>query len=585
MKKLLALIFCLLASGAAATSIITRDGMSTYSFGFMSNKVSGGILISQNDYTAGSLAYGDSDTRSSTATYFNSSNVLSSAAANTARFDYSTGVAQGWLVESTSTNVMQESNGFASVPWIGNNLNYTQNVTGIDGTTSGWTMVPAVASTSGVFEYETLTANSSQNTISIYAKAGTWSYIYLNLEAASGTVWATAVFNVGAANTVATQTSTAGGATISATSQTLMANGYYRITMTSTVASAIYPVWGYAATATGNTFVGGGIVASSTWAATETLLVTDFQYENTSFPTSYIPVPSTSSVTRAADTAANASWYNGTSGNYLMVESKSESTGVISRASYCNSGCTGTSFSAPTNVWIRRICQFAASPSGASAAITNAGNANGTVCTVTLPTPVYVSNGGFGYTAGTSFTPTLPSSINTGDLLIAFTISYGATGNFSSTSGWTTITNGFSSGGGFAAFYQVYSGSGGHSFTNTTGSYTGGVVIRITGASATSPIGAVATASTGTGQPVTTNSITTTQPNSLALWAMWSENSGGWNLAVPSGWSSVFQLYGGSFGIGCSSLSVPASGSATGATSTNLAFVGAWNAVQFEVVQ
>jgi hypothetical protein len=384
MKKILALIFCLLASGAAATSIITRDGMSAYSFGFMSRNATG-VLITQNDYTAGSLATGDSDTRSSTATYFNSSNVLSSAAANVARFDYSTGVAQGWLVESTSTNVMQESNGFASAPWLGNNLNYTQNVTGIDGATSGWTMIPAVASSSQVYEYETIAANSSQNTISLYAKAGTWSYIYLNLENAGGTVWASAVFNVGAAGAVATQTSTAGGATIAATSQTLMANGYYRITMTSTVASAVYPLFGYAPAATGNTFALGGGINASTWAATETLLITDFQYENTSFPTSYIPTPTTSSVTRAADTAANAAWYNGTSGNYLMVESKSESTGVISRASYCNSGCTGTSFSAPTNVWIRRICQFTATTAGATAAIANAAYANGTVCTSAPP--------------------------------------------------------------------------------------------------------------------------------------------------------------------------------------------------------
>jgi hypothetical protein len=90
-------------------------------------------------------------------------------------------------------------------------------------------------------------------------------------------------------------------------------------------------------------------------------------------------------VTRAADTAANAAWYNGTSGNYLMVETKSESTGVISRASYCNSGCTGTSFSAPTNVWIRRICQFTATTAGANSAIANAAFANGTVCSVVIP--------------------------------------------------------------------------------------------------------------------------------------------------------------------------------------------------------
>ena len=72
-----------------------------------------------NDLTSLLTAAGGSFTRASTATYYNSSGVLSIAASGAPRFDYdpSTLVSKGLLIEENSSNKLQYSEDFSNAMW------------------------------------------------------------------------------------------------------------------------------------------------------------------------------------------------------------------------------------------------------------------------------------------------------------------------------------------------------------------------------------------------------------------------------------------------------------------------------------
>ena len=367
-RKLLVIAAVLCATIAMATTFPTT---------FMSGKST--QLIAQTNYLLGSLGSGDSLTQAGTPTYFNSSgNLTTIGAANTARFDYNpnTLAARGWLVESSVVNGYFPSN---STPTSLGNVTITlSSTTGIDGTSSANTVTATSGSHQSLFynlPYPTTAA--ANQTQSFYLKKGTWNFAYLEYsDWAVGNTWVGVVVNL---NTGAiTQTTTDGvtGVYVSS-SVTAVNNGLYRVTFTGTLAvTSSYFILQFAPAATGNTFQSStGYINSSSWAGTETMFYTAGQSEKQSFATSYIHTTS-SETTRAADTAANGAW----STDYLMVEYELESApGTISRASYCASGCTATSFS-PSNIWIRRICLFNATAGGATAAQTAAGQANGTAC-------------------------------------------------------------------------------------------------------------------------------------------------------------------------------------------------------------
>jgi hypothetical protein len=324
---------CLLAALIAVGAILFSAMAIATTFPITLLSGSWSQLISQIDYTLGSLASGDSDTRSTTATYVNSSGGISTAAINTARFDWTGGSANGWLVESASTNNFQDSNyqGW----WV------TQNGATI---TANAAVSPDGTSDAAILYFPLSTSRSISPSVS---QTGLQSY----------SVWVQGT--VGGEKIYLTFYNVTNGQVNSGTFTLTTAWSRISAPFTPTSASQWY------------IFNGSGVA--------QTINIYGAQLEPGGVVSSLIPT-TTAAATRAADIAANANWWNGSTGNYLMVESMSEATGVISRASYCASGCTGTSFVAPSAVLIKRICRFNATPSGASAAITEAAQANGTAC-------------------------------------------------------------------------------------------------------------------------------------------------------------------------------------------------------------
>jgi hypothetical protein len=150
------------------------------------------------DFTTGSLGAA-SLSRGSSATYVNSSGVLTTASTNVARFNYDTNYPGGnaapsltgpfLLVEPASTNLLLQSNTFSNATWTitsGNGTITAASFTGPDGTNTGWYF----ATTSffiSIFQSNTFSA--VPYTMSVWAKevVGTDGLI-LQPSTASGTL-------------------------------------------------------------------------------------------------------------------------------------------------------------------------------------------------------------------------------------------------------------------------------------------------------------------------------------------------------------------------------------------------------------
>jgi hypothetical protein len=118
-------------------------------------------------------------TRASTATFFNSAGVLTSAAVNAPRFDYnpSTLAPRGLLIEEQRTNSELYSEDFANAHWQKNQATVTSNVIiAPDGNLTGDKLITNSGLPNGqVFATVALTA-STTFTFSCFAKAGEWSW-------------------------------------------------------------------------------------------------------------------------------------------------------------------------------------------------------------------------------------------------------------------------------------------------------------------------------------------------------------------------------------------------------------------------
>jgi hypothetical protein len=345
-----------------------------------------GLLIAQTNYLLGALTPGDSDTRSGAiGGYYASTGVLTQASANTARFDYSYNgsawVARGWLVEAAATNFVYSSVINTTTYWGQFQFTNTPNLATAPDNTSSMTLITdnTVASSSHImYQNNPATVSTGTITCALFMQAGTMTYVQIEC----GAIGNAFAINVNTSNWTISATNIISG-TGTYTSSTITEVGTYNSRPTYLVTLTGTQVGG---ASQGEVTISGAGANLTTFIPIYTGTTTNFYAWGAygvqgSYVTSYIPT-TTAGASRSADTAANVNWYNGTSGNYLMVESESEaSPGTITRASYCNSGCTATSFSAPTAMWIRRICQYEPISAGATAAIAAAAQANGTPCT------------------------------------------------------------------------------------------------------------------------------------------------------------------------------------------------------------
>jgi hypothetical protein len=208
------------------------------------------------DFTTGSLPPAITFTRASTGTYNNSSNVLSTASTNVARFNYLSGTPY-LLIEPAATNLLVQSNNLTTTwfPLNGGTLASAQFVSP-DGTNNGWTLTNGSSIPGFGAVGQSRTFSNIPYTISVWLKRITGAPpIQLSLNSV----------NVGdiAATTTLTR---------------------------------------YAKTITPAAGTANAMLLLNSGAATDVVGVFGFQLETGNVATSYIPT-TTATVTRAADSA------------------------------------------------------------------------------------------------------------------------------------------------------------------------------------------------------------------------------------------------------------------------------------------
>lgn len=266
------------------------------------------------DFTTGTLDSRITFTRATTATYYNSSGVLSTAASGAARFDYdpSTLVAKGLLIEEARTNLCKQSEDLTVTPWdvASPSVVRTSNVyVGPDGATTMDELKTSAAT--GQFYIATsgyISTSAAAYTLTAYVKYVSNQWIVFWYD--DGTTVFKASFDV--LNGVTGLTS---GVTSSNITQ--ISSGVYRIQMVFTAAvgaaGAIYIGMNNADSVSIVSWTGTGAEKVGVWGA---------QLEAGAFPTSYIPTTS-AAVTRNADVAVMtgtnfSDWFNATEGTFYV---------------------------------------------------------------------------------------------------------------------------------------------------------------------------------------------------------------------------------------------------------------------------
>lgn len=265
-------------------------------------------------------------TRSTTATYINSSGVVTSmgaAASNDptkARFDYdpTTLNARGLLIEGSSTNLLVRSEDMATAIFPGWGVRNNLNTTGWtaqsspDGASTAVKLIPTTTNATHYLGTGTLSGITSgvEYTISVFVKASGYSVFGI----AATNSQSRASFNL------STQSSSSYGI---ANTRTITAypNGWYRVTMTWTTSVTSFDVWLFVQNTEQDpvtSWAGDNANSVTVWGA---------QLELGSGASSYIPTGS-STVQRVADVCTLSStnfssWFNNTEGTFLATGERS----------------------------------------------------------------------------------------------------------------------------------------------------------------------------------------------------------------------------------------------------------------------
>lgn len=144
-------------------------------------------------------AQGGSFTRAAAALYTNASGVLASAPSNTPRFDYDpvSGAALGLLLEPPFENFFLYSQLFSNAAWTQTNVSVSTSGTAPDGTSTAQLLTE---SGSGSQAHEISQAIGSpvtpEGTVTIYARAGTATYLNIAASTATSGEWGQAIFDL-----------------------------------------------------------------------------------------------------------------------------------------------------------------------------------------------------------------------------------------------------------------------------------------------------------------------------------------------------------------------------------------------------
>jgi hypothetical protein len=261
-------------------------------------------------------------TRASTATFFNSAGVLTSAAIDVPRFDYnpSTLAAQGLLIEEARTNLCLQSEDWGSATWSKSGSTITANATTAPtGTTVADKLVEDTSTGTHITTQSISLGGSVDNSayvISVFAKASerTRCQLFDNAQASSGI----------------TSFDLSNGTVVSGTGTiTAVGNGWYRC--------SVFPLKSTSITSTLTIrLISTGTTTSYTGDGTSGIFVFGAQLEVGAFPTSYIPT-TTTALTRAADVASVntlSPWYNASAGTLYAEFSIPAATASRSQATF-----------------------------------------------------------------------------------------------------------------------------------------------------------------------------------------------------------------------------------------------------------
>lgn len=274
---------------------------------------------------ASSLPAGLTFSRSTTATYFNSSGVLSTAAINAPRFDYnpSTLAPAGLLVEEQRINYAQYSQNFGTgwtSPAGATTITTSTGVKSPDGS-SDMALLTQTSTSGLIYGNSTGQTTTGTNYVSsVYFKAGASSpapYFEVAFTDVSGS-YAYAIFN---SSTGAYVSSAAARGSIVSYGSTPIGNGIYRawvVASFTTITAGLRSLLNPASDSSGNTVAG---QTGYAWGA---------QIELGSFPTSYIPNSTASTVTRTADVVTPTTYAS----KATIWQSLSESAGTTARTYY-----------------------------------------------------------------------------------------------------------------------------------------------------------------------------------------------------------------------------------------------------------
>jgi len=271
-------------------------------------------------------------TRATTATYFNSSGVLSTAASGEARFDYNptTLAPLGLLIEEARTNSLLQSQNFTTT-WTTTSQNASitsDTTTAPDGTLTADTITDDATSGIHRVSQSVTTSTTAQLVFSVFAKYNTMQWIGLSAATGTGT-WAGAKFDI--QNGVLGSTSQQGtGWTANSSSITPVGNGWYRCVLVFTPGASGSTTFLVNCATDGTTFTTsqrGSEVYSGTGSAA---VIWGAQLETGAFPTSYIPT-TTTALTRNADVASMtgtnfSSWYNTVEGTVVWEAQTAQGT-------------------------------------------------------------------------------------------------------------------------------------------------------------------------------------------------------------------------------------------------------------------
>lgn len=235
-------------------------------------------------------------TRATTATYYNSAGVLTTAAVNEPRFNYNpSDVDAGpWLlIEAAATNFMVASDNLASGSWILSNATISSNVAVAPTNTTIADAIIENTATSTHFIYQTQAVSGgttfalssyiknhvgTRNILVELAAGATANYVSCKFNPTDGTIIGS-VMKVGSVSDIFSDVEDVG-------------NGWYRLTIGGTFSTITFARAYYTLLS--------GTTANYTGDGVSGVLVTGVQVENGTKATSYIPTVG-AAVTRAAD--------------------------------------------------------------------------------------------------------------------------------------------------------------------------------------------------------------------------------------------------------------------------------------------